>query len=119
MDEICDLMKKFLIPIILILIFAVFALLLNLQNPGSIVLQFYLMGEVSVPLALVVMIPFIFGLLLGALLMSVSVVRSKMAAGKTKRQLAKVEKEVQSLRSMPTPGTNTNNGQSAALPGES
>ena len=33
--------------------------------------------------------------------MSISVMRNKMQVGKTKRQLAKVEKEVQNLRAAP------------------
>ncbi len=46
-------------------------------------------------------VPFAIGLLLGVVIMSVSVMRNKMKVGKTKRELSKVEKEVQNLRSAP------------------
>ncbi|RBP51473.1 LapA family protein [Arenicella xantha] len=108
-------MKKILF-FVLFLLFVVFALTLNLQNPGSITLKYYYFGEANVALSLVLIIPFVFGLLLGALLMSISVFRNKVAVGKTKRQLAKVEKEVESLRTLPLSESEL---KGATLPGES
>jgi len=93
-------MKK-LLTIILFLLFALFAFSLNLKNPDSVTLRYYFGLEGQVDLYIVLLIPFVVGLLLGLLLMSLSVVRNKMEVGKTKRKLAKVEKEVQNLRAAP------------------
>jgi uncharacterized membrane protein YciS (DUF1049 family) len=93
-------MKKVL-SIILFLVFTLFALTLNLKNPDAVTLSYYFNIEREVDLYLVLLVPFIVGMLLGVLLMSFSVVRGKMQVGKTKRELAKVEKEVQNLRAAP------------------
>ncbi|MBL4672983.1 MAG: LapA family protein [Arenicella sp.] len=90
-------MKKVL-SIILFLVFALFALTLNLKNPDAVTLRYYFDIEREVDLFVVLLVPFVVGMLLGILLMSFSVVRTKMQVGKTKRELAKVEKEVQNLR---------------------
>ncbi len=93
-------MKKIL-SIMLFLVFALFALTLNLKNPDPVTLRYYFDLERQVDLFVVLLIPFVIGMLLGILLMSFSVVRNKMQVGKTKRELAKVEKEVQNLRAAP------------------
>lgn len=93
-------MKKIL-SIILFLAFALFALTLNLKNPDPVTLRYYFGIENQVDLFVVILIPFAIGMLLGVLLMSFSIVRNKMQVGKTKRELAKVEKEVQNLRAAP------------------
>ena len=93
-------MKKVL-SIILFLVFALFALTLNLKNPDAVTLRYYFDIEREVDLFVVLLVPFVVGMLLGVLLMSFSVVRTKMQVGKTKRELAKVEKEVQNLRAAP------------------
>ena len=93
-------MKKIL-SIILFLVFALFALTLNLKNPDAVTLRYYFDLEREVDLFVVLLVPFVVGMLLGLLLMSLSVVRNKMQVGKTKRELARVEKEVQNLRSAP------------------
>ncbi|MFT4635465.1 MAG: putative membrane protein [Arenicella sp.] len=93
-------MKKIL-SIILFLVFALFALTLNLKNPDAVTLRYYFDLEREVDLFVVLLVPFVVGMLLGLLLMSFSVVRNKMQVGKTKRELARVEKEVQNLRSAP------------------
>lgn len=93
-------MKK-LLSLIIFLLFALFAFSLNLQNPGSITLKYYFGLEAQVDLYVVLLVPFVIGLLLGVLLMSITVFRNKMQAGKVKRKLAKVEKEVENLRAAP------------------
>jgi uncharacterized membrane protein YciS (DUF1049 family) len=93
-------MKKVL-SIILFLVFALFALTLNLKNPDAVTLRYYFDIEREVDLFVVLLVPFVVGMLLGVLLMSFSVVRTKMQVSKTKRELAKVEKEVQNLRAAP------------------
>ncbi|MFT6407409.1 MAG: uncharacterized membrane protein YciS (DUF1049 family) [Arenicella sp.] len=86
-------MKKIL-SIILFLVFALFALTLNLKNPDAVTLRYYFDIEREVDLFVVLLVPFVVGMLLGVLLMSFSVVRNKMQVGKTKRELAKVEKDL-------------------------
>jgi uncharacterized membrane protein YciS (DUF1049 family) len=93
-------MKKVL-SIIMFLVFALFALTLNLKNPDAVTLRYYFDIEREVDLFVVMLIPFVLGMLLGVLLMSFTVVRTKMQVGNTKRELAKVEKEVQNLRAAP------------------
>lgn len=93
-------MKKVL-SIILFLVFALFALTLNLKNPDVVTLRYYFDIEREVDLFIVLLVPFVVGMLLGVLLMSFTLVRTKMQVGKTKRELAKVEKEVQNLRAAP------------------
>ena len=93
-------MKKVL-SLILFLLFFVFALTLNLKNPDAVTIKYYFGIEHEVELFIVLLIPFALGMLLGVLLMSLSVMKNKMKAGKTKRELAKVEKEVQNLRAAP------------------
>ena len=93
-------MKKIL-SIILFLVFALFALTLNLKNPDPVTLRYYFGLEREVDLFVVLLVPCAIGMLLGVLLMSFSVVRNKMQVGKTKRDLAKIEKEVQNLRAAP------------------
>lgn len=93
-------MKKIL-SLILFLLFFVFALTLNLKNPGAVTIKYYFGIEREVELFILLLIPFAIGMLLGVLLMSFSVMKNKMQAGKSKRELAKVEKEVQNLRAAP------------------
>ena len=50
---------------------------------------------------LVITFPFFVGMTLGVLLMSMSVFKNKRRVGKTNKELKKVEKEVENLRSMP------------------
>lgn len=93
-------MKKIL-SIILFLVFALFAFSLNLKNPDPVTLRYYFGFEREVDLYVVLVLPFLIGMFLGVLLMSFSIVRNKMQIGKTKRELAKVEKEVENLRAAP------------------
>ncbi len=92
---------KRILTLILFLVFAVFALTLNVQNPGSITLKYYFGFEREFDLFLVLLIPFVIGVILGVLLMSISVMRNKVQLGKAKRNLGKLEKEVQGLRAEP------------------
>jgi len=93
-------MKKIL-SLVIFLLFFVFALTLNLKNPDVVTIKYYFGIEQEVELFIVLLIPFAIGMLLGVLIMSISVMRNKMQAGKSKRDLAKVEKEVQNLRAAP------------------
>jgi len=81
---------KRILTLILFLVFAVFALTLNVQNPGSITLKYYFGFEREFDLFLVLLIPFVIGVILGVLLMSISVMRNKVQLGKAKRNLGKL-----------------------------
>ena len=94
-------MVKFIISLLLFLLFVVFAVTLNLKNPESITFNYYFGIKKELALYIVLIAPFIVGLLLGVILMSISVVRNKAQVGKAKRALSKVEKEVDNLRSAP------------------
>jgi len=93
---------KRILTIILFLAFAVFALTLNLKNPDSVTLRYYFGFEQEFDLFLVLFIPFAFGVLLGVLLMSISVMKNKVQLGKAKRDVGKLEKEVDGLRAQPS-----------------
>ena len=93
---------KRILTIILFLAFAVFALTLNLKNPDSVTLRYYFGFEQEFDLFLVLFIPFAVGVILGVLLMSVSVMKNKVQLGKVRRDVGKLEKEVEGLRAQPT-----------------
>lgn len=92
-------MKK-IFSIILLIAFAVFSILLTMENTSAVTFNFYFI-EYETKLYIAILLPFVIGMLLGVLIMSLSVVRNKLQVGKTQRQLSKVEKEVQNLRSAP------------------
>ncbi|MEM7359303.1 MAG: LapA family protein [Pseudomonadota bacterium] len=93
-------MKRF-VYLILFLIFALFALSINLKNPQTVTLLYYFDINWEAPLVLVLTVTFLVGLFLGWMFMSLSVIKNKRQVGKTRKQLAKVEKEVENLRAMP------------------
>ncbi|NND82673.1 MAG: LapA family protein [Gammaproteobacteria bacterium] len=96
-------MKKLFYGIVLLLFF-VAALTLNLKNPQPVTIHYYFGWQWETSLVLALTAAFTAGLVLGWLIMTVSVIKSKRQAGKTKKQLAKVEKEVENLRTMPIKG---------------
>ena len=93
-------MKKLIYAFVAIIIFAA-ALTLNLKNPQPVTLYYYFGIEWQTSLMLALTAAFGVGLLFGWLIMMLSVLRNKRQVGKTKKQLAKVEKEVENLRAMP------------------
>ena len=64
-------------------------------------LNYYFDFHRELPLVLVLTATFVFGILLGSLFMSLSVIKNKRHLGKAKKALVKVETEVQNLRAMP------------------
>jgi len=92
---------KTVLSIILFLVFALFALTLQLKNPDQVTLHYYFGLQKEIDLFVVLLVPFVVGMVLGVLVMSFSVVRNKVQVGKTKRELIKIEKEVQNLRAAP------------------
>lgn len=93
-------MKK-LIYLAVFVFLSVLAVTINLKNPQSVELNYYFNLHWQAPLVLVLTVVFATGILLGCLLMSLSVFKNKRQVGKAKRRLAKVEKEVENLRTMP------------------
>lgn len=92
-------MKK-IFSLLLVVIFLLFGFILNLKNPDVVAFSFPFI-EHEAPLGLLMLIAMLIGVLIGALLMSFSLMKSKMVGSKAKRDLAKVEKEVENLRAMP------------------
>ena len=92
-------MKKIL-TLLLVLIFVLIGFVLNLKNPDPVSFSFPFI-ELEASLGLLMLVTFFVGIIVGGLLMSFSLVKSKMSGSKAKRQLAKVEKEVENLRTMP------------------
>ena len=92
---------KLISSIVLLLVFVIFAATLNMANPDPVAIKFYIGFDQEVHIFMLLAVPFAIGLVLGVVIMSISVMRNKMKVGKTKRELSKVEKEVQNLRSAP------------------
>lgn len=93
-------MKKLIYGLVVLLVFLL-ALTLNLKNPQLVTINYYfdLQWETSLVLALTA--AFAIGLVFGWLMMTLSVFKNKRQVGKAKKELAKVEKEVENLRAMP------------------
>ena len=72
-----------------------------MRNPENILVNYYFGFEQSLPLVVVVLVPFIIGLLVGALFMSMALFKNKRSLKRTQKDLAKVEQEVSNLRAMP------------------
>ena len=94
------LMKK-LFYLSMFLLFALLAITINLKNPQVVSLHYYLDFHAQASLMVVLSVTFILGLFFGWLFMTVSVLKNKRQVGKAKRELARVEKEVKNLRTMP------------------
>jgi len=92
---------KRLIYLFFFLLIALFTLTLNLQNPQLVSLNYYFNFHWEAPVALVLIATFIIGLFCGWLLMTLPVLKNKRRVSKAKKQLAKVEQEVENLRAMP------------------
>lgn len=93
-------MKRAL-ALVFILIIVVILITLQIKNPEYVGLSYYFGINTSLPILVVVIVPFLAGLLMGVLFMSLSLFKQKRSLGKTKKDLAKAEQEVQNLRSMP------------------
>lgn len=91
---------KRIVTLLICLLFALFGFVLNIKNPEPVLFSFPFI-EVSLPLGLLMLAAFLFGIVVGALVMVFSLFKSKMVGNKTKRQLEKVEREVENLRAMP------------------
>ncbi|MFT4630104.1 MAG: putative membrane protein [Dinoroseobacter sp.] len=95
---------KRLLYLCFFLLFVLFAFTVNLKNPQMVTLNYYFDFHREAPLVLVLTATFVFGILLGWLFMSLSVIKNKRQLGKVKKALVKVEAEVQNLRALPLKG---------------
>lgn len=92
-------MKK-LFSLLLVIVFLLLGFVLHLKNPNVVEFSFPFI-EQEAPLGLLMLVSLLIGIILGALLISFSLMKSKLIGNKAKRDLAKVEKEVKNLRAMP------------------
>ena len=92
-------MKK-LFSFFLVVIFLLLGFVLHLKNPNLVQFSFPFI-EKEAPLGFLMLLSLLIGIVIGALLMSFSLMKSKIIGNKAKRELAKVENEVKNLRAMP------------------
>lgn len=92
-------MKK-IFTLLLFIVFVLLVVVLVIKNQEQVLFSFPFI-ELEAQLGLLMLAAFIGGIGVGALFMSFSLLKSKMVGSKAKRQLAKVEKEVENLRAMP------------------
>lgn len=78
-----------------------YAFALNIMNEAVISLRLFPSVELQLSTATFLLGTFVAGLLGGALIVSFSLVGQKLKTGQAKRQLKKVEKEVEGLRATP------------------
>lgn len=91
-------MRK-LINLIIFIFFALLAITIYLSNQDPVTVRYYFDLELTLPLALVLIVTFVVGVFIGALVASISVYKSKRQASKAKKQLAKAEKQMELLSS--------------------
>ena len=98
-------MIKKILFLLTVLVFFVVGLVLHLRNEAMVTFSFPFLtssdGE-DYQLGLLLLGAMAVGMVLGALLTSFSLIKSKMVTKKAKRDLSKVEKEVENLRAIPT-----------------
>ena len=93
-------MKRAL-ALVLFVIICFFLITLEMKNPESILVQYYWGIEYTLPMFVLIVIPFLLGLFFGVVFMSLSLFKHKRSLGKTKKDLLKAEQEVQNLRAAP------------------
>ncbi len=92
-------MRKFLLSIFVVLVWGFFAFSVYLMNQEQTMTFKYIFGiEWTGHIATYMFVTFILGMLIGALIVSLSLFGQKLKTGKANRQLKKVEKEVEGLR---------------------
>ena len=83
--------------VIVILLLSSFAL----KNSQGVSIYYYFGVQWSGPLFAILGITLVIGMLLGALAMAPYLLKAKSQAGKARRELVKIEKEVENLRKLP------------------
>ncbi len=94
---------KYILAILILLIPALYSFGLFVMNSGaSITLKVLPSVEVTYGAATFFLLTFLSGLIVGALIVSLSLLGQKFKTGRAKRELKKVEKEVEGLRATST-----------------
>jgi len=92
---------RFLLYLLLFIVIVVFGLTFSLQNAGSVELRYYPDLVVTAPLAIVLLATLFIGALIGFLAAFLVVLRKQRELVRTRRQVKKLDQEVQNLRNAP------------------
>ena len=88
------------ISIIFIVVILLLVLLFTLLNAEPVSLNYYL-GQVEQPLALILVVTFVAGALIGLLTSVVMILSARHDVSKLRKQIKQTEQEVMNLRSIP------------------
>jgi len=88
------------ISIVFIILILLLVLLFTLLNAEPVSLNYYL-GQVEQPLALILVVSFVGGALIGLLSSVVVILSSRREVSKLRKQIKSTEQEVTNLRSIP------------------
>jgi len=88
------------ISIIFIVVILLLVLLFTLLNAEPVSLNYYL-GQVEQPLALILVVTFVAGALIGLLTSVVMILSARHDVSKLRKQIKHTEQEVMNLRSIP------------------
>lgn len=89
-----------LVGLIFVLLLIGFGLSFALLNAEPVVLDYYL-GEVSLPLSLVLTLALVLGAIIGLLAASGILIRQRREITRSRRRLGQMEKELGELRKLP------------------
>ena len=89
-----------LISIIFIILIVLLVLLFTTLNAAPVSLNYYL-GEIEQPLALILVITFVAGAIIGLLSSVLVILSSRHEVSKLRKQIKQTEQEVMNLRSIP------------------
>jgi len=92
---------KFFFYLLLFIAVAAFGLTFSLKNPQLIQLNYYPDIVISSPLVVVLLITLLLGVLIGVLVMSVSNLRRRRELARARKEILKLNEEVQNLRALP------------------
>jgi len=82
-------------------LFAGLAITIYYKNPDPFTVKYYFGLEFTSSIALILIGALVIGILIGTLITSLSVFKSKRQASKAQKQLVKAEKQVEMLRATP------------------
>lgn len=93
-------MKLFLYLILFTLVVA-FALTFSLKNPQVVTLYYYPDLSITAPLVVVLLVTLLLGAIVGLLVGWGRLLRKQHELGRVRRELKKLDQEVQNLRNLP------------------
>ncbi len=89
---------RILFFILFVIAVAAIGITFTLQNPGSMPISYYGIGEREVPIAAIGIGAVVIGFILGWLFRTMSVMKASARARRAERKLTRVEREVEELR---------------------